>query len=82
MDYTTIRKTRIETRNEIKITGAGLITLLNQELAAQGKGRPIPANATVVVGVPGGGDWSNTSLDIDERTPICIAWKTIETEEG
>jgi len=31
-------------------------------------------NIEVYVRVPGGGDWSNTNLDVDEKCPILIEW--------
>lgn len=40
-----------------------------------------PDNATVVVHVPGGGDWSNTDLHITEDNPVFITWVKTETEE-
>lgn len=40
----------------------------------------IPDDAKIFVKVPGGGDWSNTNLNIDDDTPLIVEW-TIE-EEG
>lgn len=37
----------------------------------------IPAHADVVVHVPGGGDWSNTSLNIKDH-PIEVTWEEVK----
>ena len=31
--------------------------------------------------IPGGGDWSNCSFDIDSDNPIVVTWTETETEE-
>ncbi len=36
----------------------------------------IPDNAGMFVHVPGGGDWSNTDLDIEQQTPLVVQWET------
>ena len=46
--------------------------------ALQRTGLEIPLGAAIFVQVPGGGDWSNTSLDIDEDCPIIVTWTTTE----
>lgn len=40
----------------------------------------LPDDVCITVTVPGGGDWSNTTLDIDDETPICVEWSTQSTE--
>jgi hypothetical protein len=40
----------------------------------------LPANTEIFVKVPGGGDWSNTDLDIDNRDRPLIA-RFVETAE-
>lgn len=40
----------------------------------------IPENADVFIMVPGGGDWSNMRLDVDNDNPVTITWK--EREES
>jgi hypothetical protein len=77
---TTEIRTRTETRHTLRLSGKLLCDIVSQELAAQGADR-IPANATVVVHIPGGGDWSNTELDIDERHPVEISWNTVEESQ-
>lgn len=63
VDTVTVSKASIE------LTGEQLLRILKDI------GYTIPDYATVTVHVPGGGDWSNTDLDIEEQTPIKIAWK-------
>lgn len=55
-----------------------VLTLNKHELleALRDGGCSIPANCEITVRVPGGGDWSNTNLDISANSPICITWKT------
>jgi hypothetical protein len=43
------------------LTGAELLECLG-----------FPAGFSVSVNVPGGGDWSNVELAIDDETPLCI----------
>jgi len=40
------------------------------------KGRDVPTSADIFVRVPGGGDWSNTNLDLDQDTSVFVTWKT------
>lgn len=35
----------------------------------------LPNDAVVEFFVPGGGDWSNTSISISEENPIHVTWK-------
>jgi len=66
------RTTRTETRIKLKMTGKELLELLRRD------GQAIPKSGVdVTVRVPGGGDWSNTSLDIDDDTPIEITFTEI-----
>lgn len=46
--------------------------------ALQAVGLAVPTDAEVYVQVPGGGDWSNTSLDIDDACPVVLTWQTKE----
>ena len=67
-------RTVTTTSHELKLTGKELIALVNQEFKAQGATEGLlPADADVVVWVPGGGNWSNTDLDINEN-PVTITW--------
>lgn len=40
----------------------------------------LPPNSTVFVRVPGGGDWSNTDLDVTTDTPIVAEWTMEKTK--
>jgi hypothetical protein len=47
-------------------------------------GHEIPTDARdvkVFMRVPGGADWSNTNLDVEESCPLIITWKTTKTTE-
>lgn len=55
------------TKKELVLTGDLIVSLL----APLG----VPQDARVVFDVPGGGDWSNTSLDVDEDNPVYVRWK-------
>lgn len=70
-------KTRIKTRHEMQLDGNELRAIINQELAAQGIDR-IPDTTKIEFFVPGGGDWSSTSIDITKEHPIHISWTTVE----
>jgi hypothetical protein len=67
------RVTRAETC-EIELNAVDVIELVRKA------GHTVPASAAVRIyfAVPGGGDWSNTDIDIDDRNPVRIEWKTTE----
>lgn len=44
-------------------------------------GITIPPNAVITFHVPGGGDWSNSVIDVDEEHPIHVSWSTTETHD-
>lgn len=69
---------RIRTTEKFSITlpGDELREMISQELAAQGLDR-LPPDTYIYVQVPGGGDWSNTDLDLSEY-PVEIRW-TVES---
>lgn len=54
-----------------------IIHAINAALDAEGRSdEHIPIDATLSVHVPGGGDWSNTDLELDERDrPLEIRWE-------
>lgn len=41
----------------------------------------LPKDAEIFFSVPGGGDWSNTTLSVDEY-PIGTRWKRVVEEES
>ena len=57
---TTVRSIRIE--------------LSRQDILGFLKDFSIPRDAGVYVQVPGGGDWSNESLDIGDNCPVIVTW--------
>lgn len=59
-------------RHEITLDRDALLKLLREQLH-------IPENADVYFQVPGGGDWSNTSVDVDDENPIHVKW-TVTTD--
>jgi hypothetical protein len=57
----------------LKLTGDDILSILRK------RGYAVPDGlATVTVMVPGGGDYSGMSLDIDEDCPVVISWKSRE----
>jgi hypothetical protein len=50
--------------------------------ALRSVGIVVPKNGQIFVAVPGGGDWSNTSLHIGLDVPLEVQWShTEETED-
>lgn len=45
------------------------------------KGIVVPPDADVFVRVPGGGDYSNTNLEVTGGTPVQVTWQTTEVED-
>lgn len=37
-------------------------------------GYKIPEGASIIFTVPGGGDWSHTTIDITEENPVSVRW--------
>ncbi len=61
-------RTETKTSYSIELSGADIINLLNEA------GVAAPKNAVVEFDVPGGGDWSNMSVDIDQDNPVTVRW--------
>lgn len=40
----------------------------------------LPKNARIKFHVPGGGDWSNTDIDISAKDPIIATWEEVREE--
>lgn len=38
-------------------------------------GIAVPANATITIEIPRGGDYSGMTLDVDKSNPVVIKWK-------
>ena len=69
----TEKKTTV-TEVELTVEGKKVIAALREYLSHEN----IPEHASFYVKVPGGGDWSNTGLDIEDETFI-VRWTKEET---
>jgi hypothetical protein len=58
-------------KHEHVVTGECFRHMLSQLL-----GKEVPPYAEITVHVPGGGDWSNTDLDINDH-PIHVTWTVV-----
>jgi hypothetical protein len=66
--------TTVTRDHRLTLYGKQIRELVNEHLAADRKPL-IPANAEIQITVPGGGDWSNSELDLNEH-PVVITWTT------
>lgn len=64
-------KTSVVTDHTVELTNADIVELIEKRLDLT-----IENRAQVFVRVPGGGDWSNTALEIDEECPIVVTWES------
>lgn len=64
----------VDTTCTINLDGSDIIHLLACS------GMAVPRNASVEFSVPGGGDWSNTDIVIDESNPIVVSYRDVEEE--
>lgn len=69
MKTTKTTKTTVEITC-VEIDDEQLIAMLNITY-----GLGIPQGASVWVHIPGGGDWSNTTLSISKADPISVKWE-------
>jgi hypothetical protein len=65
-------------QHTMTVTGEELLDAINQEIKAMGK-TSLPRDAEIIVNVPGGGDWSNTELDLREY-PVIVKWTEVEED--
>lgn len=65
--------TRVTTETTIELAGKDIATMLKGYIQAWGFS--IENIQRMYVRVPGGGDWSNTDLDIDRNCPLVIVFK-------
>jgi hypothetical protein len=79
MNAAVARVVCVTSKFELSVPKTMLIDLLNQ--AGASPLRPIPANARVVVKLPGVSDWSNTELELDEHL-VEVTWTTEERADG
>ena len=63
--------------HKVLLSGDELIDLIGggQLMDNFGARITIPETAEVSFRVPGGGDWSNTTIEVDVDCPICIQWE-------
>lgn len=71
MDINTFQT--IKTTKTVTITKDDCIKMIRKFYSL-----PVPQTAEICVKIPGGGDWSNTTLDIDGDSLIFIKWTEIE----
>jgi hypothetical protein len=72
---TTVQRTE---KFRIELTGRDITQMLSKHPRFSG----IPDHANISFHVPGGGDWSNMSVEIDDVNPIYIEWQTETTEQS
>lgn len=68
--------TTVDRTLRIELTRDDILRLLRAD------GYKIPNDADVEFRVPGGGDWSNMDVGIDEENPVSIRWKEKTVEVG
>lgn len=81
MDIDLKTATRTTRRHTVSLHGEDIVELLRQELKSQGVKRLPTGKVEVHVSIPGGGDWSNTNLTIDDACPVVVNWEEIEEED-
>lgn len=70
-------RTRVTRSCEIRLNREDLLTAVQQVFEEHGNDS-IPDDAEIAFNVPGGGDWSSMSIDINDENPVVISW----TEES
>lgn len=58
-----IKKTTTDVHNRIVLTRDDITRAFK-----------FPSHADVRINVPGGGDWSGMSLDVDNECPVVVSW--------
>jgi hypothetical protein len=79
MPHLITQRVTTERTHHITLDDEFLRVAINQELKAQGE-EPMAENARMYVSVPGGGDWSNTELELSDA-PLNIQWTTVDRSE-
>jgi len=64
----------IHTVKRITTSHAAVLDDVKLIAALRALGLNIPDSATLYFSVPGGGDWSNTTINICEENPISVEW--------
>lgn len=70
MSHTIKTTVKTTSQHEIRVSRHQLVQMLQRDGLDV-----VPDDAAVTVRVPGGGDYSNTDLDIDQDTDIKITWQ-------
>lgn len=68
---------QIEEKREVKVEHSLKLGRVNIIDILRTAGYPIPITAQVFVTVSGGGDWSNSQLDINGDHPLELCWTTM-----
>lgn len=66
----------VETTYTLKVGSTALRELLIHA------GHKVPENAKVTIWIPGGGDYSNCSLDVTDQNQLDIQWKVEKDTES
>ena len=61
---------KITTEYSLNLSGADIRKILD-----------LPLNAKVTVQIPGGGDWSNQELNINDEHTFDVKWQTIVEQD-
>jgi hypothetical protein len=69
------------TIRRVRLSGKDIWALLNRELEFQNDNYRINTRPEVTFHVPGGGDWSNETIPIDEDYPIIVEWTEVSQEK-
>jgi hypothetical protein len=59
-------------RHELEFDGLQIKRLL----LAAGFVVPEKCDLRIYIAIPGGGDWSNTDIEISNEHPLCVEWTT------
>ena len=66
---------RTVSKTTVRFSRKEIVDALDLYCSATEQDLDIPESAEVRVRVPGGGDWSNTDLEIDSDCPLTVSWK-------
>jgi hypothetical protein len=70
-------KAKIETTTRVVTTKSHELRISNELILAllRNAGARVPSDAEVHFHVPGGGNWSNTSIEVSDEDPVHVTWK-------
>lgn len=75
MDPVVVTTQTVVTTTCFSLTGKDIIDLL------RARGHTVPDDANVSFTIPGGGDWSNTELQISAEYPVEVSFSSTITEK-